>query len=63
MNFQNLLSISQLVKFNPALSESMIRWWIFNAKANGFHKCLIKIGGRIFVDRSAFEQWLEEQRQ
>lgn len=63
MNAQNALSVAQLAELNPAFSEATIRWWIFNAETNGFNRCLIRIGGRIFIDRNAFEAWLEEHRQ
>jgi hypothetical protein len=63
MNAQNALSVAQLAELNPAFSEATIRWWIFNAATNGFNRCLIRIGGRIFIDRNAFEAWLEEHRQ
>jgi len=63
MNLHNLISVSQLVAESPTFTEAMLRWWIFNANTNGFHKCLIKIGGRVFIDRLAFEEWLEEHRQ
>ena len=63
MNAQSALTVTQLAELNPAFSEATIRWWIFNAETNGFHKCLIRIGGRVFIDRHAFEVWLEEHRQ
>jgi len=63
VNAQNILTVSQLAELNPAFSEATIRWWIFNAETNGFSRCLVRIGGRVFIDRAAFEQWLEEHRQ
>ena len=63
MNAQNILTVSQLAELNPAFSEATIRWWIFNAETNGFSRCLVRIGGRVFIDRATFEQWLEEHRQ
>lgn len=62
MNPQNLVSVSQLAEETPSLTEAMLRWWIFNAHTNGFHRCLIKVGGRVFIDRVAFGHWLEEHR-
>lgn len=63
MNAQNILTVSQLAELNPAFSEATLRWWIFNAETNGFSKCLVRIGGRVFIDRHAFENWLEEHRE
>ncbi len=63
MDMRNALTVAQLAEFNPAFPETTIRWWIFNAKTSGFDSCLLRIGGRIFIDRSAFEAWLESHRE
>ena len=58
----NVLTVKQLAKLNPAFTESTIRWWIFNAVTNGFNVCLIRMKRRIYIDRQAFERWLERHR-
>lgn len=63
MDMTNLLTVAQLAEINPAFTESTIRWWIFNAEEFGFCKCVIRIRGRVYIDRVAFEAWLEEHRQ
>lgn len=63
MDMTNLLTVAQLAELNPAFTESTIRWWIFNAEEFGFSKCVIRIRGRVYIDRVAFEAWLEEHRQ
>lgn len=62
MDMTNILTVSQLSEANPAFTEPMIRWWIFNAEKNGFNACLVRVGGRVFVDRAAFERWLDQHR-
>ena len=62
MKIEHLYTVAQLAQLNPAFSEATVRWWIFNAEANGFNKCIIRVGGRVFIDRVAFEAWLEEHR-
>ncbi|MCZ8036296.1 MAG: DNA-binding protein [Novosphingobium sp.] len=62
MELRNLLTVAQVEELNPALSQATLRWWIFNAEVNGFNKCLIRVGGRVFIDRVALEAWLEEHR-
>jgi len=62
-NTQDVLTVAQLAEENPAFPESSIRWWIFNADWNGFDKCIIRIGQRVYIDRRAFEQWLEAHRE
>jgi hypothetical protein len=44
------------------VTESTIRWWIYHANSNGFDAVLIKIGGRVYIDKNAFNKWLEGQR-
>jgi len=44
------------------LIESKLRWWIFHANMNGLKSALIKIGGRVYIDRHQFNVWLESQR-
>lgn len=62
MCFENLLSVSDISKINPTFSESTIRWWIFNADQTGFDSCLVRVGGRVYIDRLAFDEWLESNR-
>ncbi|WP_416799471.1 DNA-binding protein [Ciceribacter azotifigens] len=59
---ENLMTVKQLAAAYPAFTEPMIRWWIFNADTNGFNVCIIRIGGRVLIDRAAFEHWLEAHR-
>lgn len=54
--------VKQLAAAYPAFTEPMIGWWIFNADRYGFNVCIIRIGGRVLVDRVAFEHWLEAHR-
>lgn len=44
------------------MTESKIRWWIFHAESNGFDAAMIKIGGRVYIDKAAFNKWLESHR-
>ncbi len=63
MDMTHLLTVAQLAELNPAFTESTIRWWIFNAEEFGFSKCIIRIKGRVYIDRIACEAWLEQHRQ
>ena len=44
------------------LTEGKLRWMIFHAEKNGLNSALIKIGGRVYIDRHQFNVWLESQR-
>lgn len=62
MEGDNILTIDQLVAAYPAFSEKTVRWWIYNGKANGFEAVLIRIGSRIYIDKTKFADWLESHR-
>lgn len=62
MDFENLVTVTQLAEMNPAFSEATIRWWIFNADHNGFNVCLVRVGGRVYIDLVKFNGWLDEHR-
>ncbi len=62
MEGDDILTINQMVDAYPAFPEATLRWWIFNAARNGFEKCIIRIGGRIYIDRQTFIGWLDEHR-
>ena len=62
MEGDNILTIDQLVAAYPAFSEKTVRWWIYNGKSNGFEACLIRIGSRIYVDKTQFADWIERHR-
>jgi len=36
MKLEHLKTVKQLAGAHEALTEPMIRWWIFNAESNGF---------------------------
>lgn len=44
------------------MTESKLRWWIFHSDKNGLDQALIKVGGRVYIDRAEFNRWLEGQR-
>lgn len=46
---------------DSGLTESSIRWLIFNAKENGFERCIVRIGRRVFIDLDRFEDFMDQQ--
>ena len=62
MDGENILTIDQLVTAFPAFGEKTVRWWIYNGKSNGFEACLIRIGSRIYIDRTRFIDWIKSHR-
>jgi len=57
------LTIKQLVAKYPAFTEGGIRWLIFNAKQNGFGRCIVRVGRRVILDEAAFLAWLRSCRE
>lgn len=70
MNRSQLCTIQQIADSTPAITESMLRYWIDEAKADGkgtealegLRRCIVRIGRRIFIDGEAFEAWLEHHK-
>lgn len=58
----DLRTVKQFAAEVPFATESKLRWWIFHADTNGLNIALIKIGGRVYIDRTQFNIWLESQR-
>lgn len=62
MDGKDILTVNQLVDEYPAFPEATVRWWIYNRARNGFEKCLLRIGGRLYIDRAALLNWLKSHR-
>ena len=62
MTAENLRTIKQTAESCEAFTEPALRKQIFNAAENGLEKCLIRLGRRIYIDKVAFDAWLEERR-
>ena len=52
-------TVKQLAEKNPYLTESAIRWMLFNRKTNGLSVAVTKLGKKILVDDEKFDQWVE----
>jgi hypothetical protein len=61
MTAKVLNTVRQHAEKNPAFSQSSLRNLIFNAKANGFDACLVRVGRKILIDEAAFFQWIDSQ--
>lgn len=61
-DYTDLRTVKQLADEAQFVSESKIRWWIFHANGNGFDTVMIKLGGRVYIDKAAFNKWLEGHR-
>jgi hypothetical protein len=58
-----LLSVEQTAQEIPALTESAIRWHLFNRHTNGLSKsgAAFNVGRRVFIDLAIFVEWLKSR--
>jgi hypothetical protein len=62
LDYTELRTVRQLAAEAVFLTEGKIRWLIFHAETNGLKPALIKVGGRVYIDRREFSKWLESRR-
>lgn len=58
-----LVSVKQMAKASPALSESFIRKLLFNRHKNGLFDsgAIIRVGHRVFLDQGLFMKWIVDR--
>ena len=56
----NYFTVKQFAEKFPFVSQSSLRWMIFNAEKNGFNKVIKRIGAKILINADLFEDWLKE---
>lgn len=61
LQMTDYFTVSQFAQMNPAFTTGCLRALIFNARFNGFDKVIRRIGGRVLIKLSAFNQWVEEK--
>ena len=53
-----LATVRQFCERHPFMSEGGLRHLIFNARSTGFSGCIRRIGRRVYIDETAFFQWI-----
>ncbi len=54
------VTFKQAAERYPAFTEPSFRWLRFNGDANGFNRCVRKVGRRVVLDTELFETWLDD---
>lgn len=54
-------TVKQTAEIYPAITQSGLRWLIFNQKTNGFNSCIRRLGRKILIDLDLFEKWIDFQ--
>ncbi len=62
-SMKKYLSVTQLSERHPAFSPSAIRHLIFDSNSNGFRSVIFRIGRKLVLEETAFEEWVREQSQ
>lgn len=62
LDYTDLRTVKQIAADAQFVTAAKLRWWIFHADRNGLKPALIKIGGRVYIDRTEFNKWLDRQR-
>ena len=67
MTENNLIRVSSIpalpTHYRDFTTLSGWRWILFNRASNGFDKCVIKQGRRVYVDLDLVNQWLDAHRE
>jgi hypothetical protein len=58
IQYQNLISVDDLVKVAPAFRPGTIRDWLFHRDKNSLSMAVVKIDGSIWLDIDRFNIWL-----
>lgn len=58
---ERLIPINDWPQYHPWPSISGLRYFIFHANTNGFHKVIRRVGRRVLIKESAFFDWVDEQ--
>jgi hypothetical protein len=55
-----LLTVKQLAQQQPALTESGIRWAIFNESFNGLARsgAVLRVGRKVLIDPALYMAWM-----
>ena len=61
-SISQLLTIKQFCARHPWPTEPALRWLIFRAAENGFHRVIRRVGRRVLLDESEFFIWVAAQQ-
>jgi hypothetical protein len=56
-----LIPVTQWNQYHQWPTQSDLRYWIFNAKTNGFDKVIRRVGRRVLIDEAKFFLWIDDQ--
>jgi hypothetical protein len=63
MAARHTATVKQTVETYHWLTESALRSLVFDAKAKGLDRAVIRIGRRVLIDLDEFDAWLDQHRE
>ena len=63
MAAKDLRTIKQVPKERPWTTEPALRSLINKAELNGLEVAIVRVGRRVLVDLSKFDEWVEKGRE
>ncbi len=57
---RRLIPVSRWNHFHPWPTQAGLRYLIFHANKNGFHKVVRRNGRRVLIDEQAFFKWIDD---
>ena len=59
MGSEQLITIAQTARKFPIFTEAAVRSLIYRADKNGLANAVRRIAGRLYIDESAFQAWID----
>ena len=56
---RQFVSVRELAKIYPCFSEASLRFLIFHSNTNGLKKCIRRLGRKILINITEFEDWID----
>ena len=64
LTLENLMEPHEVVEQYPTLfTKKQLSWMIRNRRRSGLDSAVVKVHRKLFIDKVAFEAWLESHRE
>jgi hypothetical protein len=61
IDYRDLAPLRDIAYPHSPFTENALRWHVFNAERNGLASALVRVGRRVYIQKSAFNAWLASQ--
>ena len=64
LTLENLMEPHEVAEQYPTLfTEKLLDWMLRNRRRSGLDSAVVKVHRKLFIDKAAFEVWLESHRE